>query len=217
LPALNKDGSLTIHARKKGKDWVSVESTTEEGLHKKHGLQGPIDDAFLNRFIMVRPTGQPMNEAVGKWVDSEMNHAITHWRQQFRGEAIVKDDKDINEDDIKTSNLILWGDPSSNAILKKIADKLPISWTDKEIKVGGKEASSKTSAVAMIYPNPLNPKKYIVLNSGFTYREYDYLNNARQVPKLPDWAIIDVTTPPNVRYPGKILMADFFDEAWKVK
>ena len=41
----------------------------------------------------------------------------------------------------------------------------------------------------LIYPNPLNPKQYVVLNSGFTFREYDYLNNARQVPKLPDWAV----------------------------
>ena len=47
----------------------------------------------------------------------------------------------------------------------------------------------------MIYPNPLNPEKYIVFNSGFTYREYDYLNNARQYFKLPDWAIIDIRQP----------------------
>lgn len=158
-----------------------------------------------------------MNEEVGNWADREMKHAITHWRQQFRGEAIVKDDKDITEDDIKNSNLILWGDPSSNAILKKISDKLPISWKENEIFVSGKGTSSKTHALAMIFPNPLNPKKYVVLNSGVTYREYDYLNNARQIPKLPDWAIIDVTTPPNARYPGKIVMAEFFDESWKLK
>ena len=68
----------------------------------------------------------------------------------------------------------------------------------------------------LIYPNPLHPKRYIVLNSGFTFREYDYLNNARQVPKLPDWAIVDTTTPPNSRDPGKIVDADFFDERWQV-
>ena len=52
-----------------------------------------------------------------------------------------------------------------------------------------------------------------MLNSGFTFREYDYLNNARQVPKLPDWAIVDVTTPPDSRKPGKVVAADFFDES----
>ena len=69
----------------------------------------------------------------------------------------------------------------------------------------------------LIYPNPLNPKKYVVLNSGFTFREYDYLNNARQVPKLPDYAVIDVTTPPNSRHPGKVVRAGFFGEKWELQ
>jgi hypothetical protein len=69
----------------------------------------------------------------------------------------------------------------------------------------------------LIYPNPLNPERYIVLNSGFTYREYDYLNNARQTPKLPDWAVIDLREPASSRYPGKIVAAGFFDENWELK
>ncbi|MCA9088084.1 MAG: hypothetical protein KDA90_05540, partial [Planctomycetaceae bacterium] len=72
-------------------------------------------------------------------------------------------------------------------------------------------------APVLIYPNPLNPQKYVVLNSGFTYREYDYLNNARQTPKLPDWAVIDLSVPPNSRWPGKVVGANFFDERWQVK
>ena len=68
----------------------------------------------------------------------------------------------------------------------------------------------------MIYPNPDNPARYVVLNSGFTYREYDYLNNARQVPKLPDWAVIDLATPPDAKAPGRIVDAGFFDERWKL-
>ncbi len=47
--------------------------------------------------------------------------------------------------------------------------------------------------------------------------EYDYLNNARQVPKLPDWAIVDVNTPPSSRWPGKVVDAGFFGERWELK
>ena len=68
----------------------------------------------------------------------------------------------------------------------------------------------------MIYPNPLNPNRYVVLNSGFTFREYDYLNNARQTPKLPDMAMIDISVPPNSRAPGRVAAAGFFDEWWKL-
>ena len=70
--------------------------------------------------------------------------------------------------------------------------------------------------MAMIYPNPLNPDKYVVLNSGFTFREYDYLNNARQTPKLPDWAIVDINSPMTSRVPGTILDAAFFGEHWEL-
>jgi hypothetical protein len=56
-----------------------------------------------------------------------------------------------------------------------------------------------------------------VVNSGFTFREYDYLNNARQTPKLPDWAILDLSQPPNARTPGRIAAAGFFDERWQLK
>ena len=44
-----------------------------------------------------------------------MQHAIDHWRRQFRGEARIKDDKDVTEADIAAHNLILWGDPGSNS------------------------------------------------------------------------------------------------------
>jgi hypothetical protein len=68
----------------------------------------------------------------------------------------------------------------------------------------------------MIYPNPLNPKRYVVLNSGFTFREYDYLNNARQTPKLPDFAVVDVDRPASSRTPGRIVAAGFFGERWEL-
>ena len=61
-------------------------SSAGGGLQKRHGLQGPIDDAFMDRFVMVRPTGEPANAKVGTWVESEMKHAVEHWRKQFRGE-----------------------------------------------------------------------------------------------------------------------------------
>ena len=110
---------------------------------------------------------------------------------------------------------ILWGDPSSNAVLAKIADKLPVHW-DKD-GVQARRARRSTPAITcrcLIYPNPLNPKRYVVLNSGFTFREYDYLNNARQVPKLPDFAVVDVDVPVSSRAPGGIVTAGFFTETW---
>ena len=186
-------------------------------LRKRHNLQGPIDDAFMDSFLFVRPTGQPMHARTAAWAKSELDRARIHWRKQFRGYARQKDDTQVTDEDIAGSNLVLWGDPKSNRLLAKLVKSLPVSWTDEKLSMGGKAFAADGHMPVMIYPNPLNPKRYVVLNSSFTYREYAYLNNARQVPMLPDWAIVDLSTPPGSQWPGRIVDADFFDEKWGVK
>ena len=187
-------------------------------LAKRHNLQGPIDDAFMNSFVMVRPTGQPLNAVVGQWAKTELAEAAFHWRRYFRGEPRVKDDSAITDDDLKNSNLVLWGDPSSNKLLARIADKLPIKWNGKEIKVGGKSFDATKHAPAFIFPNPLNPSRYVVINSGFTFPQFAGASNSFQTPKLPDWAILDLTVPLAERVGGKgVVAADFFGEKWEVK
>jgi len=216
VPPVLSDRSWTVHFRKKDNTWEVVEKADDGTLRKRPGLQGPIDDAFMDSFLMVRPTGPAFNDKVGAWASAEMKHAVDHWRKQFRGEPRIKDDAAVSDADIDEHNLVLWGDPSSNKILAKIADKLPIRWDRQQIKLGEATFAAEHHVPLLIYPNPLNPKRYVVLNSGFTFREYDYLNNARQVPKLPDFAVIDVNTPPSSRLPGKIVTAGFFDEEWKL-
>jgi hypothetical protein len=213
-PFVGSDKSWTATFHQEGGKWAA--GPLPDTLRKKPGLCGPIDHAFMDSFVMVKPTGKPLNDKVGEWAAKEMDHAIVHWRQQYRGDARVVTDDAVSDADIANSNLVLWGDPSSNKILAKIADKLPIKWSAKEVAVGAKTYPADTNVAILIYPNPLNPKKYVVLNSGFTFREYDYLNNARQVPKLPDWAVVDITTPPSSRWPGNVVAADFFTDAWEI-
>lgn len=215
----NKEKGLHVAYVKRDGVWrvlAQDAATTENVLEKRHGLQGPIDDAFMEAFIIVKPTGKAMNDKTGAWVNEECEHAIAHWQKQFRGEAQVRKDNEVNEADIAGSNLVLFGDPSSNAILAKIADKLPIKWSDGKIIVGEKSFDAGHHMPALIFPNPLNPQRYVVLNSGFTFREFDYLNNARQTPKLADYAVIDVDFPVTAKAPGKIVEGGFFDESWKL-
>ena len=208
------DRSWTAHFHKANGRWVDGEDT---GLRKQHALQGPIDDAFLDSFLMVNPTGTPLSAEVGKWAAAEEARAIRQWRGIFRGEARVRDDAAITDADIASSNLVLWGDPGSNQVLARIADKLPIRWTASGIAEGSKQYPVATTAVVMIYPNPLNPRKYVVLNSGFTFRESANASNSLQNAKLPDYAIVDIRTPPDENWPGKIADAGFFGERWELK
>ncbi len=218
LPVVKGDRLENLHLRATSGKWtVAPNGQPTAELVKRHQLQGPIDDALMGPFLFVQPTGQFSSPEIKSWVNEEMNRAARNWKRQMRGEARIRRDADITADDIRNHNLILWGCPQSNALIKKTLDQLPVEWSKDVLKVGTKSFDPKKDVLVLVYPNPLNPERYIVFNSGLTYREFDYENNARQTPKLPDWAVIDTTEAPSDFTPGKILEADFFDENWKVK
>lgn len=216
----HSDRSLHLTLTSQGKEWIAGDPAENAGnvLRKKHNLQGPIDDALMDSFIFVRPTRKSGNAQVHQWARAELDRAIEHWRRHFRGNARVKNDTDITDEDIASANLILWGDPQDNAMIERVLSEgnLPISWDD-TIQVGNERYDASTHGLIAIYPNPLNPNRYVVFNSSFTFRDFAYLNNARQVSKLPDWAIVDTSTPPDSLWPGKIVGANFFDEQWQLK
>ena len=213
------DLSWGVRLRKVNNKWeqVSPIEPPSNELRKKHDLQGPIDDAFMGPFLFVRPTGAGNHPKVDQWVEAEFNRAVREWHRQMRGDVTVKTSDDLKPEDIENYNVVLWGDGKSNATIAKLIDKLPIQWNAENINARGINYASATHVPILIYPNPLNPARYVVINSGLTYREYDYLNNARQIPKLPDWAIVDISTPPDSKSPGNVVDADFFDEKWALK
>lgn len=185
------------------------------GRRKRPGLTGPVDDAFMEPFVFVRPTGRPLNAAVGAWAEAELTAARRLWRDLFRGDVPVIADQAVGESELATRNLILWGDPSSNAVLARMVAQLPIAWDAQSLRFRGQSYPSAHHAPILVFPNPLNPRRYVVLNSGIDFRGEAFGTNALQTPKLPDWAIVDLRTPPGSRWPGKIVDAGFFDEQWR--
>ena len=204
-----------ILLRKFDGKWDVVPSLAMNSLVKLPGLQGPIDDAFLDRFLFVTPTGKPMNATLGRWVEREMNEANLQWRRQFRGKAPVMKDVHLTRNDLR-QNLILWGDPSSNSFIKKIAGHLPIVWTKKGIQLKNETWPADKFVPVLIYPNPFDLRHYVVLNSGFTFSEFGHMSNSMQNAKLPDYAVLDMRVPMAQRIPQGVAHAGFFGERWEL-
>jgi dienelactone hydrolase len=183
-------------------------------LAKRHGLQGPIDDAFMDSFVFVSPTGKSAHPRIEAWVAVEEPRAIEFWRRIMRGDARVVRDDAVTESLISSANLVLWGDPQSNKVLSRILDKLPVRWDSREIRVGDKSFAADHHVPVLIFPNPLNPRRYVVLNSGFTWQENAHLSNARHVPLLPDWAVLDTEKPNTLHLSERVAAAGFFSEDW---
>ena len=183
-----------------------------KGRRKRPGLQGPIDDAMTDTFVAVTGTGTPWSAATQAWADASLQRFQGDWRLGFRGETPVKKDTEITDADIRTSNLLLFGDPGSNRVLARILDRMPVSWTEKALRVNGQMYGTDHVPV-LVYPNPLNPQRYVVVNSGHTFRRSDINGtNALLTPKLPDWAVLKLEGPAET-----VVTADYFDEEWRFR
>jgi pimeloyl-ACP methyl ester carboxylesterase len=188
-------------------------------LRKRPQGQGPIDDAFMSAFVVVMPTGKSRNSAFQAWCDAELEHFKDRWRALMRGEARVIADRDLTADEMRGPNLILWGDPDSNSVIRDLmkAERLPVQFVNGQWRLGETAFDGNHFVPQLIYPNLEGFGGYFVLNSGLTFREGHDRTNSQQNPKLPDWVIVDITQPPDAFTPGRIHDADFFDEQWKLK
>lgn len=182
---------------------------------KRPGLQGPIDDAFMDRFVVVPPTRESAQPEVKRWMTFEIDHFRQRWMALMRGPLPVKSADQVTSAEIESSNLILWGDPDTNPLIARIAAKLPITWRENTFTFRGKSYDRGGHVPVLILPNPLNPRRYVVLNSGLTFREGHDRTNSLQNPKLPDWVVIALDQLPDALSPGRIADAGFFDEDWK--
>ena len=129
----------------------------------------------------------------------------------MRGDIRVKNDAEVSPSDIANYNLVLFGDPGSNRLIAKVIGGLPIQWTRSEIVVGSQKFPTADHALVLIYPNPLNPQKYVVLNTGQTFSANRITSGTEAVffPRLGDYAVLSTS--------GAVKVAGFFDEAWRLK
>jgi dienelactone hydrolase len=195
-------------------DWVAILDKTSG---KAPGLQGPIDDGFADAFVCVRGTGKPWHDATQKYADADLARFQAEWSKFMRGRVIVKNDTALTAEDIETRNLVLFGDPASNALIGKIAAKLPLKWSSKEIVFAGETAASDSHVPVLIQRNPLNPSRYVVLNSGHTFHAKEFQGtNALLFPRLGDYALLKLAPTAKDSLNVDVVRAGLFDENWRI-
>jgi dienelactone hydrolase len=186
-------------------------------LRKRHNLQGPIDDAFMQPFVCVRGTGVPWNAAHAEWVNWTLDRFTSEFDKWFRGRVSVINDTDVTAEIFQAKNLILFGDPGSNSVLAQVVPRLPVQWTKQSITVNGQSYDPGEHGVALLYPNPLNPRRYVVVNSGHTFHREDFeKSNAWLFPRLGDIALERFVRQEAGGYREEVLWAEIFDSHWKL-
>jgi dienelactone hydrolase len=212
-----------VHFELAGDHWIGLNYNQSLAFpknsdgHKRHNLQGPIDDAFMQPFVCVRGTGTAWNESQAAWANWVLDRFAAEFDKWFRGRVTIVNDADVTDDMLLGKNLILFGDPGSNTILAKVAPRLPSTWTKTSIEVFGEKYNPETHGLSLIYPNPLSPRKYVVINSGHTFHATDFENsNAWLFPRLGDVAVQKFEKLDGGGYKESVVKADMFNSYWKL-
>ncbi|MDX1966701.1 MAG: alpha/beta hydrolase-fold protein [Planctomycetaceae bacterium] len=223
LPLLSAAGGLlpNVYFERTSEGWkgfdyrASHEYLTKPGTSKRRHLQGPIDDAFTRSFVCVRGTGTPWSADHADWANWTLDRFGREYDKYLRGKLPIVNDTQLSDEQLETHNLILFGDPGSNAVLARVVDRLPIQWTKEALEVRGKTYPTAEHGVPLIFPNPLNPHRYVVINSGHTFHEPEFKgSNAQLYPRLGDIGVLKFERQPSGDFAETTLWSDIFTVQW---
>ena len=199
-----KSGDKWKYLNVKGQDLIDQDSS------KRPNLQGPIDDAFTTNFVVIGPKGSENGSQHRLLKDFAAN-----WSKYLRGDLplTTADEAKFHPQGLRDGrNLVLFGTPKTNPMIARILPDLrQIKWSESEFTLGGKTYSTKDHIPALIAPNPLNPKRYVVINSGHTFGRSDFEGtNALLYPRMGDWGVLRVKPDGTT----EVVDSGFFDEDW---
>src|SRR5207244_340104 len=90
-PYQTQAAALNVYLEKRGGKWKSVlpqklHTDRLRRVQKFTGLQGPIDDAFTDSFLLVRGSSKPWNDAAWKFINDNLKRCREEWARYYRGE-----------------------------------------------------------------------------------------------------------------------------------
>ena len=176
---------------------------SKAGITKNPKIAGPIEDALSEHHIIVYQSR-----------NSEPNYlrAVADFAGEISPLAKCIKDTDFNEKDIETCNIIFVGRDSENPTISEILKKLPVLITPDSVIADDKKYQGENAGCIMIYPNPLNTSKYILLFAPASELAANSMGKVfAEVKSEKDIAIFQADKKQNVRYH----ILENFDSVWQ--
>jgi hypothetical protein len=158
-------------------------------LHKNERLPGSATDFTVTPFAIVIGTSSRDPE-MAALCSQKAAVFINGWREWQKQEPRVFNDTDIKDADMTKYSLLLVGGPDANRVTEKLAARLPLRISADRITIDGKDFTVKDAAVQMIYPNPLNPERYVWIAAA-TSTDGMYFCDLN-IRRIDDWDYIIV-------------------------
>ncbi len=124
-------------------------------------VHGPIEAAFADPVLIVEgSTGASADRTVVHGLAEEMQ---SEWRKAYFVDCPTKKDSQVTEADIRKYNLVLIGDQTTNSLIQRMGDRLPLRATATGVSAGGHTYPGERLGYEFIASNPLNQDRQVVV------------------------------------------------------
>jgi len=177
-------------------------------------VYGTKGDAATNAALLAAATAASKSPNTS-WPIDDFQKApqdgISHY-QNLYGYLPVKADTSVTEDDIASRHLVLIGNAAQNAVVARLADRLPVTETGGKLKTSdGLAYTTNGNAWALVYYNPLAPQRLVLWIAS---DDKDFYKAGAMLPRQLAYhgygADFVVMSPQ-----GRVTAARSFDTAWR--
>ena len=202
------DGRATLYA----------EGYTAAPRRKTASVAGPMADVRTTPFAVV--VGTISTDPMMRELCNRKAEALaSDWKTWQHVPLRIYKDTEIPEAELSKYSLLLIGGSDANAVTKKLAGSLPLKISGDEISIDGRSFKAPDAAVAMVYPHPLNPERYVLLAAATSPAGMYFFNPLAGELGQFDFAIVDgaIANSRRGRPVEKIrIAAGLFDRNWRI-
>lgn len=134
-------------------------------LNKRPGLEGGLSRLITTPFAVVVGTTS-RDPVMQQRCQAKADAFVRLWRQWQHVSARVFRDDQITDEEQRRYSLLLIGGPSDNRITRQLSPHLPLKVARDGFTIDGRKYAATNSVVQMIYPNPLQPNRYVMIVAG---------------------------------------------------
>jgi dienelactone hydrolase len=205
--------TLKLRSDATGRIAVPLDEAPDGGIAKNAKQPGRIRDAFSRPFLIVYPGG---DDPEARKARSQAERFAEAWHAYAHGVPPRVSTKAFTPMQMVQRNLVLFGTPQTNPLLRDITARLPVRIKNGRYHVGERRIAAEGNGLICIYPNPMSAGRYVLLMHGAEYgpdlppnHKFDF---------LPDFIIFRKgTRPDNTMFPtNETLCAGFFNDRWEL-
>jgi hypothetical protein len=168
------DLSSRLPLKREGGSWLRCGAIPAG--EKRTGASGPVGDLFYapHRFVF-GSSGDGQEAFLLDWLSQHVpsyfkKHNGGVHRGVFEGESWhelpVRKDTELTDEELESCNIVLYGSPDSNGVLRRFRDMIPVGLGATGIEIAGRSFDGRSLGYLAVFPHPLRPEGYMAVAGG---------------------------------------------------